>query len=113
MGTDALAPRVKDMLDWYSGAFPDSPEPPVGLIVDLENERRRLVDQIERLTAAASAREGKRAAQRLSEALEAMCDALDAYGRLDFEDIESPEWDALLDAEKRARLILRETGGSP
>ncbi len=39
------------MLDWYSGALPESPEPPVGLIVDLENELRRLVSQIERLSA--------------------------------------------------------------
>lgn len=53
MYTETLPKRVKAMLDWYTGALPESPEPPVGLIVDLENERRRLVSQIERLSAKA------------------------------------------------------------
>jgi hypothetical protein len=56
-----------------------------------------------------------RAVELLDEAAgmapEAMCEALDAYGRLDAEDTESPEWDALLEAGKRARRILREAGG--
>ena len=51
MCDNTLRMRVRAMLDWYSGARPESPEPPVGLIVDLENERRRLVSQIERLSA--------------------------------------------------------------
>lgn len=113
MCTDTLSARVREMLDWYSGAFPESPEPPVRLIVDLENERRRLSAEIERLTAAVGAREGNRLAQRLSEVLGTMCDALDADGRLDSEDTESLEWDALLDAGKDARLILCGMGGRP
>lgn len=51
MRDNTLRTRVKAMLDWYSGALPESPEPPVGLIVDLENERRRLVSQVEQLSA--------------------------------------------------------------
>lgn len=51
MCANTLRERVKAMLDWYSGALCESPEPPVRLIVDLENERRRLVSQIERLSA--------------------------------------------------------------
>ncbi len=51
MCDNTLRMRVRAMLDWYSGALPESPEPPVGLIVDLENELRRLVSQIERLSA--------------------------------------------------------------
>ena len=46
-----LPARVEAMLNWCSGALSESPEPSVGLIVDIENKRRRLVTQIEQLSA--------------------------------------------------------------
>lgn len=47
--------------------------------------------------------------KRLREALQDLSDAVVAYGKLDCEDIHSAEWDALLEADRHARKVLRET----
>lgn len=41
------------------------------------------------------------------DALQTLSDAVDAYGKLDCEDIHSAEWDALLAADRAARKVLQ------
>lgn len=45
--------------------------------------------------------------EELLDALRTLSNAVDAYASLDFEDVESAEWDAVLVANRAAQLLLR------